>query len=121
MDPLPHLRSVLASAGNAPEPSPNDSGLIIRRDELPVHRRRVNTADALGALIQCFLLEASVDIDDADALVAPTGVTGLEAIGLLRREGTTVRAVLRLTPHASLLIAHDTHQPGDLREVRCSA
>ena len=120
MDPLLHLRSVLASAGYAPEPIAErlglDTNLIIRRDELPVHRRRLNTADALDALIQCFLLEASVDIDDAEALLAPAGVAGLEAIGLLRRDGTTVRAVLRLTPHAGLLIAHDTHQPGDLRE-----
>ena len=120
MDPLPHLRSVLASAGYAPEPIAGrlglDTDLIIRRDDLPVHRRRLDTADALDALIRCFLLEAPVDIDVAEALLAPAGVAGLEATGLLRREGTTVRSLLRLTPHAGLLIAHDTHQPGDLRE-----
>ncbi len=120
MDPLPHLRSVLASAGYAPEPIAGrlglDTNLIIRRDELPVHRRRLNNADALDALIRCFLLEAPLDIDEAEALLTPGGVAGLEDIGLLCRQDKTVRALLRLTPHAGLLIAHDTHQPGDLRE-----
>ena len=120
MDPLPHLQSVLVSAGYAPEPIAGrlglDTNLIIRRDELPVHRRRLKNADALDALVRCFLLQAPLDTDEAETLLTPAGGAGLEDIGLLQRDGTMVLALLRLTPYAGLLIAHDTHQPGDLRQ-----
>ncbi len=35
---------------------------------------------------------------------------------MLRREGSLVRALVRVAPHAGLLIAYDTHQPGSLRQ-----
>jgi methylase of polypeptide subunit release factors len=119
VDPLSQLRSALAaadySAGTIAERLGLDITLNIRRDDVPVHLRRLQRGDALDALIGFFLLQSDLGVDEAEAVLKPAGLDDLEELGLLRRDGPTVHPLLRLTPHAGLLIAHDTHLPGDLR------
>ena len=120
MDALPQLRSALDSAGYSAEAIAQrlglDTTLLIRREQVPVHLRRLRHADALDALIGFFLLQSPLSVQEAEAVLAPARLADLEKIGVLRREGPAVRALLRLMPHAGLVIAHDTHQPGSLQQ-----
>ena len=119
MDPLSQLRSALASADYSVETIAQrldlDVTLNIRRDDVPVHLRRLRRGDALDALIRFFLLQSDLTVDDAQAVLEPARLEDLEEIGLLRRDGSAVHPLLRLAPHAGLVIAHDPHLPGDLR------
>ena len=120
MDTVRHLGGALAGIGYSDvavaERLGLDANMVLRAIDVPVHLRRLRHGDSLDALIRLFLLLAPLRIEQAEAVLAPVGLGDLEEIGFVRREGPLVRALVRLTPYSGLVIASDTHQPGDLRE-----
>jgi methylase of polypeptide subunit release factors len=120
VDTVRHLGGALAGIGYSDvavaERLGLDANMVVRADDVAVHLRRLRRGDSLDALIRLFLLLAPLTIEQAEAVLAPVTLGDLEEIGLVRREGPLVRALVRLTPYSGLVIASDTHQPGDLRE-----
>lgn len=120
MDTVRHLGGALAGIGYSDvavaERLGLDANMVVRADDVAVHLRRLRRGDNLDALIRLFLLLAPLTIEQAEAVLAPVALGDLEEVGLVRREGPLVRALVRLTPYSGLVIASDTHQPGDLRE-----
>jgi methylase of polypeptide subunit release factors len=120
VDTVRHLGGALAAIGYSDvavaERLGLDANMVVRADDVPVHLRRLRHGDSLDALIRLFLLLAPLTIEHAQAVLAPVELGELEEIAFVRREGPLVRALVRLTPYSGLVIASDTHQPGELRE-----
>jgi methylase of polypeptide subunit release factors len=79
------------------------------RLKAPVQERRLGH-DTLAQLARLFLLGSSVELDTARQALAPADVDELAEAGLLERDGDQVRAAIRISPFAGLLLAHDSDQ-----------
>jgi methylase of polypeptide subunit release factors len=79
--------------------------LSSRRIDVAVHARRLGE-DPFGTLARLFLLGLPVDAGRVDEALA-AGAAGLEALGLVRVEGTAVHARARLAPHGDYYVASD--------------
>jgi len=82
-------------------------GAASRFIDVAVARRRVSPDTALGALVQLLLLGASIGTREARRALAPIPLGDLTDVGLLERQGDTVRARVRLVVYDGLILACD--------------
>src|SRR5262249_49917979 len=93
------LRGALALRGRFVAPSAGRHGLYLQR---------VGEHGALSTLTRLFLLETPVPGERAAEALAPLGLDGAEALGLVRTEGASVVPLVRIAPHDGLFIVSDS-------------
>ena len=69
--------------------------------EIPLTERRLPPGERITTIIRLFLLDLSVARADAATALAPLGVEGAEALGLVASGDGEVRPLLRVTPSGS--------------------
>jgi len=80
--------------------------------ELPRLLWRTRASDPLSLLIRLFLLGVPVEVAPLRRSIHPMNPAALEELGLVARDGSSVRRLLACTPSRGLRIAHDFPQPG---------
>jgi Methyltransferase small domain len=101
------LRASLESAGYTVERIEEELGVgefSGHPAEAAVHLRRLGTDDAFATLARLFLLGAVVPEGDAGEVLP---VAQVERLGLLERDGASLRATVRLVPHGDYFVASD--------------
>lgn len=110
-DGIALLRATLLDAGYTPAAVRDALATEVAsgRDaaELPLYLRMLPDGEPLSALIKLFLLGLPVTEADAERALAPLTLPPLEAMGVLRRSGSSVKAGLELVPSEEMLIACD--------------
>jgi methylase of polypeptide subunit release factors len=87
------------------------------RDDMPLYLRRLERPTPLNTFIKLFVLTRPVTEAEARDAFAPLSVDRIEALGLLSRVSTGLKATLRLSAYAGLLLAHDSYdRRGDVNE-----
>jgi len=102
------LRSVLAAlryTGQAVREQLGDDAYRRRWRDVPALVRRLRAGGALETAIKLFFLGCPVSTPEAERTLAPIPAVELERLGLIEVRNSTVRAVVRLVPHAELLLA----------------
>lgn len=79
------------------------------RDDMPLYLRRVAAPTPINTLIKLFVLDRSVDEARAAAAFAPLDLDELRDLGLIEDGPRGVRALLRLSAHEGLILAHDAY------------
>lgn len=83
-------------------------GFIPRPTQVPVLLRVLPEGIVLSTLVKLFLAAATVDRGEAEKALAPIGVEGATALGLIHEDDTGgVAALCRLAPAGDLLMAFD--------------
>jgi hypothetical protein len=111
---LERLRARLAEAGYTTERLEETLGggrISFSAADLAVHERRLAPGEPFSALVRLFLLDASLDEDEAAAALGDTAAL-LEA-GWLEESDGLLRATIKLVPHGDLLIASDRDSAGE--------
>jgi methylase of polypeptide subunit release factors len=88
------------------------------RDDLPVYLRRLAAPTPINTLIKLFVLDQPIDDALVRDAIAPLDLDDLRRLGLIEDDGESVRATVRLSGYAGLVLAHDRYdeQAGTLRE-----
>jgi hypothetical protein len=83
------------------------------RDDLPVYLRRLAARTPINTLIKLFVLDQPIDDALVRDAIAPLDVEDLGRLGLVEDDAHGVRATVRLSGYAGLVLAHDrpTTQP----------
>ncbi|MGZ8694427.1 MAG: methyltransferase [Gaiellaceae bacterium] len=82
--------------------------LLATQQHLPVQLLRLEQAtEPLATLVALFVLEVSLDAEDADRRLQPLGVGPLVELGLVEETAPEVRGAVRIVPHDHLLIVSD--------------
>ena len=84
---------------------------LTSRSDLAIVRRRVTGDGEFATAFRLFFLGLDADAAAVERALAPVSLSSLADIGLLRREGSTVRALVQLAPVGSLLVAADRGDP----------
>lgn len=79
------------------------------REDLPLYLRRIEAPTPINTLIKLFCLDRSVDENRATQAFAPLSLDDVREIGLIEDGPRGVRALLRLSMHDGLLLAHDAY------------
>lgn len=79
----------------------------LKRADLPLYERRLSGPSSRNTLIKLFTLELPVGEDAARTALAPLGLEGAVALGLIRLAGNGVRGRITLSFCEGLWLAHD--------------
>ena len=108
---LAALRGVLAAAGFNPEGILGTIGIkdaaSIRESDMLLLMHRTAGETPLHTLIRLFLIEASVPASSLAAAIAPMTPDEWLDMGLVRREGGSFCARVRIFPYQDMVIAYD--------------
>jgi SAM-dependent methyltransferase len=105
--------SVLAAFGGA-----LPVGKFHYREDLPLYLRRLAAPTPINTLIKLFVLDQWLDETAVRHAIDPVAVDDLRGMGLIEDGPLGVRAQVRLSGYAGLVLAHDRYdeQSGTLRE-----
>jgi methylase of polypeptide subunit release factors len=83
------------------------TGWLTSPSDAAIARRRLTGDAEFGAAFRLFFLGLDVDAKAAERALAPVSLSALAGMGLLAREGASVRPLVQLAPLGSLLVAAD--------------
>ncbi|MDX6674502.1 MAG: hypothetical protein QOH11_1920 [Solirubrobacteraceae bacterium] len=83
------------------------TGWLTSPSDIAIVGRRLSDQGPFATAFRLFYLGLEVDAADAERAVAPASLASLAGIGVLARDGSTVRSLVRLAPVGSLLAAAD--------------
>ncbi len=81
------------------------------RTDLPLYLRRLAAPRPVNTLLKLFSLRQWQTVAEASAAIAPVSLDGLMAAGLLEAGPRGVRALVGLSVHGDLALAHDAPDP----------
>lgn len=91
-----------------------ESEVLSRSVDIPVQLRRLEGRGGLAALVRLFVLNVEVPTDAIAAAVAPLEPADLARLGLVDLRANAVRPLVRIVPHAEVLITSDVRlYPGE--------
>ncbi len=105
------LRHVLEAAGYTDGGVLEELGIkdfpSITESDIPLLLRRTDRGTLLDTLIRLFLIEVPVDVETVERAIRPIKLETLIDAGIVRRNGATIIAAVKLLPYQHLIVAFD--------------